>query len=135
MKDTKNGKGKVNTPCFHLVMVARETERNIMKTIELITRTILQVALIAALAFGCVHFLSGCTILEKANASEKLVTVMKETYANGGAEAVSNKIEKLVADGTISVKQAEALHIAAQRLYDGVVEKLEAKAAESTETN
>ena len=32
---------------------------------------------------------------------------------------------------TLSVKQAEALHKAAQRLYDGVVERIETKSAEA----
>ena len=140
-----------------MVMVVREKERSIMKAIELGVRTVLHLFLIAALAIGCVRFLTGCTLIEKANSDGKIVAVLKETYANGGAAAVSNKIEKLVTENapqnrecdlegrspigdreatrqrprTLSVKQAEALHVAAQRLYDGVVEKLEAKAAEA----
>ena len=114
-----------------MVMVVREKERSIMKAIELGVRTVLHLFLIAALAVGSLRLLTGCTLIEKANSDGKIVAVLKETYANGGAAAVSNKIEKLVTDGTLSVKQAEALHKAAQRLYDGVVEKLEAKAAEA----
>ena len=113
-----------------MVMVVREKERSIMKAIELGVRTVLHLFLIAALAIGCVRFLTGCTLIEKANSDGKIVEVLKETYANGGAAAVSNKIEKLVTDGTLSVKKAEALHVAAQRLYDGVVERLEAKVIE-----
>ena len=87
-------------------------------------------ALLIALAFASVHFLTGCTLIEKANSDGKLVEALKETYANGGASAVSNKIESLVASGTLSVKQAAALHTAAQRLYDRVLDRLETTAEE-----
>ena len=79
----------------------------------------------------CVRLCCGCTILKQANANEKIVTALKEAYANGGASSVSNRIEKYVADGTLSVKQAEKLHALAQKIYDGVIEKLESEIGET----
>ena len=86
-------------------------------------RTVLHLFLIATLAIGCVRFLTGCTLIEKANSDGKIVEVLKETYANGNAPqktlafseggsrsdgeaarkgqraaAVSNKIEQLVTE-------------------------------------
>ena len=53
----------------------------------------------------------------------------REAYANGGAASVSNRIEKLVVSGELSRKQADRIHVLAQKVYDGVVERLESEVA------
>ena len=64
-----------------------------------------------------------------------LVSVKVKRNEPGGrasvcAEAVSNRIEQLVVDGKITEAQAANLHRLAQDVYDGVVERLEAKVIE-----
>ena len=99
----------------------------VMERIELVTRSILQVVLAATLAFLVVRGVTGCRYLASPEAKAKVVESLKTAYAEGGRTAVSNKIEKLVASGDISVKQAAKLHEIAQGVYDHVVEKLEAE--------
>ena len=98
-----------------------------MKTIELVTRCLLQLVVAAAIAFLCVRGLTGCRYLASPETKTKVVESLKTAYAEGGREAVSNRIEKLVASGDISTKQAAKLHEIAQGVYDHVVEKLEAE--------
>ena len=98
-----------------------------MERIELVTRSILQVVLAATLAFLVVRGVTGCRYLASPEAKARVVESLKAAYAEGGRSAVSNKIEKLVASGDISVKQAAKLHEIAQGVYDHVVEKLEAE--------
>ena len=99
----------------------------VMKTIELATRCLLQLVIAAAVAFLCVRGLTGCRYLASPEAKAKVVESLKTAYAEGGRTAVSNRIEKHVASGDISVKQAAKLHEIAQGVYDHVVEKLEAE--------
>lgn len=99
----------------------------VMKTIELVTRCLMQLVIAAAVAFLCVRGLTGCRYLASPEAKAKVVESLKTAYAEGGREAVSNRIEKLVASGDISTKQAAKLHEIAQGVYDHVVEKLEAE--------
>ena len=99
----------------------------VMKTIELVTRCLLQLVAAAAIAFLCVRGLTGCRYLASPEAKAKVVESLKTAYAEGGRTAVSNKIEKLVETGDLSRKQAAKLHEIAQGVYDHVVEKLEAE--------
>ena len=99
----------------------------VMKTIELVTRCLLQLVIAAAIAFICVRGLTGCRYLASPEAKAKVVESLKTAYAEGGRSAVSNKIEKLVETGDLSRKQAAKLHEIAQGVYDHVVEKLEAE--------
>ena len=99
----------------------------VMKTIELVTRCLLQLVIAAAVAFLCVRGLTGCRYLASPEAKAKVVESLKTAYAEGGRTAVSNKIEKLVETGDLSRKQAAKLHEIAQGVYDHVVEKLEAE--------
>lgn len=99
----------------------------VMKTIELVTRCLLQLVIAAAIAFICVRGLTGCRYLASPEAKAKVVESLKTAYAEGGRTAVSNKIEKLVETGDLSRKQAAKLHEIAQGVYDHVVEKLEAE--------
>ena len=99
----------------------------VMKTIELVTRCLMQLVVAAAVAFICVRGVTGCRYLASPEAKAKVVESLKTAYAEGGRTAVRNRIEKLVASGDISVKQAAKLHEIAQGVYDHVVEKLEAE--------
>ena len=99
----------------------------VMKTIELVTRCLLQLVIAAAIAFICVRGLTGCRYLASPEAKAKVVESLKTAYAEGGRTAVSNRIEKLVVTGDLSRRQAAKLHEIAQGVYDHVVEKLEAE--------
>ena len=98
-----------------------------MQTIELMTRCLLQLVLIVAVAFCCVRGLTGCALIENSGAKTKLVESLKTAYAEGGREAVSNRIEKFVTSGDLSRKQADKLHLLAQGVYDHLLEKLESE--------
>ena len=98
-----------------------------MDTIERIIQLTLQAAIAFIVVFFCVRLCTGCTLIQKAAPKEKIVETIKTAYAEGGREAVSNKIEKLVETGDLSRKQAAKLHEIAQGVYDHVVEKLEAE--------
>ena len=98
-----------------------------METLELATRSILQVVLAAALAILALRGVTGCRYLATPEAKAKIVESLKTAYAEGGRTAVSNRIEKLVGTGDLSRRQAAKLHEIAQGVYDHVVEKLEAE--------
>lgn len=101
-----------------------------MKTIELISRSVLQLFLAACAAALCLKLCTGCTYVKaiREEAKPAVVTALKDAYALGGATAVSNRIEQLVVDGKVSPEQAARLHVIAQGLYDRMVERLEADA-------
>ena len=83
-------------------------------------------ALVAlVLVFGCVRLCTGCALVERAAPKERVAEIVRTAYAEGGREAVSNRIERLVVTGDLSRKQADRLHALAQGLYDRVLEKLE----------
>ena len=98
-----------------------------MERIELATRSILQVVLAASLALLALRYATGCRYLASPEAKARIVESLKTAYAEGGRTAVSNRIERLVAKGELSTKQAAKLHEIAQGVYDHVVEKLEAE--------
>ena len=98
-----------------------------MKSIELITRSILQIALAATLALIVARGLTGCRYLQSPEAKARVVEALKNAYAEGGRASVSNRIERLVASGELSTRQAEKLHEIAQKAYDKVLDRLEAE--------
>lgn len=100
-----------------------------MNTIERIFQVALQGLLAILLSIVCVRLVTGCTVVKtvRDEARPAVVLALKEAYACGGAEAVSNRIERLVADGRITPAQAQGLHTLAQNVYDGVIERLEAE--------
>lgn len=85
---------------------------------------ILLVAFVAALAAG-IWFSSGCISLERQETRTRLAAVIEAAYNAGGCEAVSNRIEKLVADGKISRAQGDAIHAWAQVAYATVIDELD----------
>ena len=86
-------------------------------------KMIVIVALAAAVAIGlCVS--TGCSSLGKQETKTRLAAVIEAAYNAGGCEAVSNRIEQLVADGKISRAQGDAIHAWAQVAYATVVDEL-----------
>ena len=92
--------GKVNTPCK-------------------VCRVIVAVA-IAAVAVAAII---GCSSM---NGSRRLniAQVIQTAYDLGGREAVSNKIESMVAEGKLTPTQGARLHALAQLAYEGVMDDL-----------
>lgn len=103
-----------------------------MNTIERFFQVALQGILVILLSVVCVRLVTGCTLVKTAreDARPAVLFVLKEAYACGGAEAVSNRIEQLVVDGKVTPEQAANLHRLAQGVYDGVVDRLETKVIE-----
>ena len=56
-----------------------------MKTIELVTRCLMQLVIAAAIAFLCVRGLTGCRYLASPEAKAKIVESLKTAYAEGNA--------------------------------------------------
>ena len=86
-------------------------------------------ALVGTFSAGLV---TGCAAFENARTEARpaVLFVLKEAYACGGAAAVSNRIEQLVVDGKVTPEQAAQLHRLAQDVYDGVVDRMEARVIE-----
>ena len=57
---------------------------------------------------------------------------MRAAYEAGGREAVSNRIDALVAEGKLTEDQAAMLRAAAQAVYERALVRLEADAAALT---
>ena len=91
------------------------------------------VARLLALALGlaiillCSRALPGCATVKRAVARERVVEAIKTAYENGGRAAVSNRIERLVSDGTLSAKQGAKIHRIMQMAYDGLIGNVAAK--------
>jgi hypothetical protein len=100
-----------------------------MDKIEKLLWLVTQSAFTFLAVYFCVKLCTGCTYLNKEQAHGTVAFVLREAYACGGATAVSNRIEQLVADGKVTPEQAKALHASAEKLYADVVEKFEADAA------
>ena len=97
--------GKFNTPCS-------------------VCRAIIVVAIlvIAAVAIAAII---GCTSLA-GDRRQNIAQVIQTAYDMGGREAVSNKIESLVAEGKLTPSQAVRLHALAQLAYEGIMDDLAA---------
>ena len=93
--------GKVNTP------------RTVCKAIVAVT--------IAAVAVAAII---GCESTGGASRKQNIATVIQTAYDLGGREAVSNKIESLVAEGKLTPSQAVRLHALAQLAYEGIMDDL-----------
>ncbi len=66
----------------------------------------------------------GCSLLEKVNAKERVASALASASQSDGIAAVSNRIEKLVLDGTLSRKQADRLHGIARTAFDQLIEHM-----------
>ena len=88
---------------------------------------VLALALGLAVIFLCARALPGCATVKRAVARERVVEAIKTAYENGGRAAVSNRIERLVADGTLSARQGAKIHRIMQMAYDGLIGNVAAK--------
>ncbi len=88
---------------------------------------VLALALGLAVIFLCARALPGCATVKRAVARERVVEAIKTAYENGGRAAVSNRIERLVSDGTLSAKQGAKIHRIMQMAYDGLIGNVAAK--------
>ena len=93
--------GKINTP------------RTVCRAIVAVT--------VAAIAVAAII---GCSSLGGGSRRQNIATVIQTAYDMGGREAVSNKIESLVAEGKLTPSQAVRLHALAQLAYEGIMDDL-----------
>ena len=89
-------------------------------------RTVCKAIVAVAIAAIAVAAIIGCSSLGGGSRKANIATVIQTAYDMGGREAVSNKIESLVAEGKLTPSQAVRLHALAQLAYEGIVEDLNA---------
>jgi len=95
--------GKVNTPCR-------------------VCRGIVAVTLVAVAAIAIAAII-GCSSMGERR-RQNIAQVIQTAYDMGGREAVSNRIESLVAEGKLTPSQAARLHALAQLAYEGIMDDL-----------
>ena len=83
----------------------------------IIAATLIVVAAVAVAA------IIGCASLGE-HRRQNIAQVIQTAYDLGGREAVSNRIESLVAEGKLSPTQGARLHALAQLAYEGVMDDL-----------
>ena len=81
------------------------------------------VATLVVLAAVAVAAIIGCSSLGE-HRRQNIAQVIQTAYDLGGREAVSNRIESLVAEGKLSPTQGARLHALAQLAYEGVMDDL-----------
>ena len=87
-------------------------------------RTVCKAIGAVAIAAVSVAAIIGCSSLGGGSRRQNIATVIQTAYDMGGREAVSNKIESLVAEGQLTPSQAVRLHALAQLAYEGVMDDL-----------
>lgn len=97
-------------------------------------RTVCRAIVAVTIAAVAVAAIIGCSSLKGAGTKANIATVIQTAYDLGGREAVSNKIESLVAEGKLTPSQAVRLHALAQLAYEGIVEDLTAGGAATNAT-
>ena len=95
--------GRINTPC----RVCKAT-------------TIGTLLVFAAVAVAAII---GCASMG-GQRRQNIAQVIQTAYNMGGREAVSNRIESLVAEGKLSPTQGARLHALAQLAYEGIMDDL-----------
>ena len=93
-------------------------------------RTVCRVILAVAIAAAAVAVMIGCSSLGGTSRRQNIAAVIQTAYDLGGREAVSNKIESLVAEGKLTPSQAVRLHALAQLAYDGIMDDLDGGSGE-----
>ena len=86
-------------------------------------RTVCRIIVAVALAAAAIAVIVGCTT-DGGSRRQNIAAVIQTAYDLGGREAVSNKIESLVAEGKLTPSQAVRLHALAQLAYEGVMDDL-----------
>ena len=87
-------------------------------------RTVCKAIVAVAIAAIAVAAIIGCSSLGGGSRKANIATVIQTAYDLGGREAVSNKIESLVAEGKLTPSQAVRLHALAQLAYEGIMDDL-----------
>ena len=87
-------------------------------------RTVCKAIVAVAIAAVAVAAIIGCSSLGGGSRKANIATVIQTAYDMGGREAVSNKIESLVAEGKLTPSQAVRLHALAQLAYEGIMDDL-----------
>ena len=87
-------------------------------------RTVCKAIVAVAIAAVAVAAIIGCESTGGASRRQNIATVIQTAYDFGGREAVSNKIESLVAEGKLTPSQAVRLHALAQLAYEGIMDDL-----------
>jgi len=89
-------------------------------------RTVCKAIVAVAIAAVVVAAIIGCESIVGGTRRQNIAAVIQTAYDMGGREAVSNKIESLVAEGKLTPSQAVRLHALAQLAYEGIMDDLAA---------
>ena len=87
-------------------------------------RTVCKAIVAVAIAAVVVAAIIGCESIVGGTRRQNIAAVIQTAYDMGGREAVSNKIESLVAEGKLTPSQAVRLHALAQLAYEGIMDDL-----------
>ena len=87
-------------------------------------RTVCKAIVAVAIAAVAVAAIIGCESIGGGTRRQNIAAVIQTAYDMGGREAVSNKIESLVAEGKLTPSQAVRLHALAQLAYEGLMDDL-----------
>ena len=87
-------------------------------------RTVSKAIVAVAIAAVAVAAIIGCESMGGGTRKQNIAAVIQTAYDLGGREAVSNKIESLVAEGKLTPSQAMRLHALAQLAYEGIMDDL-----------
>ena len=87
-------------------------------------RTVCKAIVAVAIAAVAVAAIIGCESMGGGTRKQNIAAVIQTAYDLGGREAVSNKIESLVAEGKLTPSQAMRLHALAQLAYEGIMDDL-----------
>ena len=96
-------------------------------------RKVCGVIVAVAIAAVAIAAIIGCTSTGGGSRRQNIAAVIQTAYDLGGREAVSNKIESLVAEGKLTPSQAVRLHALAQLAYEGIMEDLEKGGTDATD--
>ena len=95
-------------------------------------RIVCKAIVAVAIAAVAVAAIIGCESTGGGSRKQNIAAVIQTAYDLGGREAVSNKIESLVAEGQLTPSQAVRLHALAQLAYEGIMEDLATGSAATT---
>ena len=87
-------------------------------------RTVCKAIVAVAIAAIAIAAIIGCESIVGGTRRQNIAAVIQTAYDMGGREAVSNKIESLVAEGKLTPSQAVRLHALAQLAYEGIMDDL-----------
>ena len=86
-------------------------------------RTVCGIIVAVAVAAAAIAVIVGCAT-DGGSRRQNIAAVIQTAYDLGGREAVSNKLESLVAEGKLTPSQAVRLHALAQLAYEGIMDDL-----------